>query len=212
MACGKFLLCGLSSVAGSSEGIIHVGGIITQIATALGLSHKLFHLRTFYGYTTMDIDFCLDRGLMRRSSFNPRQFRLLIDSETTHYFTLPDPMMTNVHDPANWSCALEGHVETVEEPRSPHVADYTPTSLSSRITVLSNNLSLQPPGVRTQISECRRGTAKLRQEVADLTLQIGVSDLTHATEADFLYQEIVELRQEIAVLRGSSQAEEPPTI
>ncbi|KAI5399613.1 hypothetical protein KIW84_064803 [Lathyrus oleraceus] len=122
VACGNFLLYGLSSVAGSSEGIIHVGGIVTQIATALG------------------------------------------------------------------------HGETVEEPRSPFVADYTPTSLSPRITVLSNNLSSQSPDVRTQIVECRRETAKLRQEVADLTLQIGVSDLTHATEADFLYQEITNLR------------------
>lgn len=51
-------------------------------------------------------------------------------------------MMTSVHDPTNWSYALEGHGETVEEPKSPPVADYTPTPLSPRITMLSNNLSL----------------------------------------------------------------------
>lgn len=72
VACGNFLLYGLSSVARSSEGIIHVGGIVTQISTALGLSRKLLNLRTFCGYTTMDINFCLDRGLMRRAYFNPR--------------------------------------------------------------------------------------------------------------------------------------------
>lgn len=56
VACGKFLPCGLNSVARSFEGVIHVEGIVTQIAIALGLSRKLLHLRTFCGYTTMDID------------------------------------------------------------------------------------------------------------------------------------------------------------
>lgn len=99
-------------------------------------------------------------------------------------------MMTSVHDPTNWSYALEGHRETVEEPRSPPVAEYTPTPPSPRIIVLSNNLSLHTPDIRTQIAECCREITQLRQEVADLTLQMAVSDLTHATEADCLYQEI----------------------
>ncbi|KAI5425497.1 hypothetical protein KIW84_031340 [Lathyrus oleraceus] len=185
VACGNFLLCGLSGVSRSSEGVIHVGGIITHIAIALGLSRKILHLRTHYGYTTMDIDFCLTRGLMRRSSFNPRH---------------------------ELDYALEGQGETIEEPRSPPVVEYTPTPPSPKITVFSNNLSLQTPDIHTQIAECRREIVGLRQEVASLTLQMGVSDLTHATEADYLYQEIVELRQEIAMLRGSSQADEPPTI
>jgi hypothetical protein len=149
---------------------------------------------------------------MRRSSFHPSQFRLLVDSEAIHYFTLPDPMMTSAHDPANWSYALESQGETIEEPRSPPIAEYTPTPPSPRITVFSNNLSLQTPDIRTQIAECHREIARLRQEVADLTLQMGVSDLTHATEADCLYQEIVELRQEIAMLRGSTQEDDPPII
>jgi hypothetical protein len=79
-------------------------------------------------------------------------------------------MMTSVHDPANWSYALEGQGETIEEPRSPPIAEYTPTPPSPRITVFSNNLSLQTPDIRTQIAECRREIAELRQEVADLTL------------------------------------------
>jgi hypothetical protein len=57
VACGNFLLCGLNGVSRSSDGVIHVGGIITQIAIALGLSRKLLHLRTYCGYTTMDIAF-----------------------------------------------------------------------------------------------------------------------------------------------------------
>jgi HAMP domain-containing protein len=119
-------------------------------------------------------------------------------------------MITSVHDPTNWSYALEGQGETVEAPRSPPVAEYTPTPPSPRITVFSNNHSLQTPDIRTQIAECRREIAELRQEVADLTLQMGVSDLTHATEVDCLYQEIAELRQEITVLRGSTQADDTP--
>ncbi|KAI5443202.1 hypothetical protein KIW84_012023 [Lathyrus oleraceus] len=162
VGCGNFLLCSLNGVSRSTEGVIHVGGIITQIAVTLGLSRKLLHLRTYCGYTTMDIDFCLTRGLMRRAFFHPCQFRLLVDNEAIHYFTLPDPMMTSVHDPANWSYALEGQGETIEEPRSPPIAEYMPTPPSPRITVFSNNLSLQTPDIRTQITECRREIAELR--------------------------------------------------
>lgn len=211
VACGNFLLKGLASVARSSVGIIHVGGIVTQIATALGLSRKLLHLRTFCCYTTLDIDFCLDRGLMRRASFEPNMFRLLIDGEAIHYFTLPDQLMTSVHDPENWSYALEGYGETVEEPKSPPAAEYTPTPITPQITVMSNNLSLQQPDLQTQIYELRKETALLKQEVADLELQMQVSDLTHASETDSLHQAIEELRREIAEFRGSSQEKTPTT-
>ncbi|KAI5409659.1 hypothetical protein KIW84_055195 [Lathyrus oleraceus] len=121
----------------------------TPMGYFLGLSRKLLHLRTYCGYTTMDIDFCLTRGLMRKASFHPSQFQLLVDSEAIHYFTLPDPMMTSMHDPANWSYALEGQGETIEEPRSPPIAEYMPTPPSPRITVFSNDLSLQTPDIRT---------------------------------------------------------------
>ena len=143
------MLYSLSGVSRSTEGVINVGRIITQIAVALGLSRKLSHLRIYCGYTTMDIDFCLTRGLMRRAFFHPCQFRLLVDNEVIQYFTLPDPMMTSVHDPANWSYALEGQGDAIEEPRSPPIAEYTPTTPSPRITVFSNNLSLQTPDIRT---------------------------------------------------------------
>ena len=147
---------------------------------------------------------------MRRASFHDGQYKLLIDNETIHFFTLPDPMMTSVHDQANWSYALEGFGETVDEPMTPPVPEYHPTPPSPWITVLSNNHSLQRPDIQTQIVELRMETARLRQEVVDLTLQVQVSDLTHATEADCLYQEIADLRRELAAARGSDQTEEPP--
>ena len=210
VACGSFLLDNLGCTARSFEGIIHVGGTVTQIATALGLTSKLLHLTPYCGYTTLDIDFCLDRGLMRRAFFLDGQYKLLIDGEAIHFFTLPDPMMTSVHDKANWSYALEGFGETVDEPRTPPVPEYHPAPPSPRITVLSNNHSLQRPDVYTQLAELRVETARLRETVEDLTLQIQVSDLTHATEADCLYQEIADLRSELAAVRGSDHTEEPP--
>ena len=77
--------------------------------------------------------------------------------------------------------------------------------------MLSNNLSLQRQDVYTQLAELRVETARLRQTVEDLTLQVQVSDLTHATEADCLYQEIANLRRQLAEERGSGHTEEPPT-
>ena len=156
VACGNFLLWNLHLTASSSEGIIHVGGTVTQIASALGLDSKLLHLTSFCGYTLMDIDFCLDRGLMRRGSFNPNMFRLLIDNETIHYFTLPDPQMTCVYNHANWAYALEGQGETVDEPRPPPVPEYHPLPPAERTTMLSNDFSLQRPDVYAELAELPR--------------------------------------------------------
>ena len=83
------------------------------------------------------------------------------------------------------------------------MAEYIPTPLSPRFTVLSTNFSLQQSDVHTQLAELRIEVAKLRYEIADLTLQHEVSDLTHAMEADFLYQEITELHRQIV---GGPQA------
>ena len=71
----------------------------------------------------LDIEYCLDRGLMRQVSFSSDSFRVLIKNETIHYFTLLDPMMTSVHDPANWTYILEGQGDTNDAPRSPPMED-----------------------------------------------------------------------------------------
>ena len=168
VACGNFLLWNLGLSAKSTKGIIHVGGMVTQITYALGLTSKLLHLTSYCGYTVMDIDFFLYRGLIRRVSFNPNQFRLLIDNETIHYFTLPDPMMTSVHDPANWTYALESLGETVDEPRPPPVADYTPSPPSPRTIVFLNNFSLQRPDMYTQLAKLHMATANFDRRLLTL--------------------------------------------
>lgn len=43
----------------------------------------------------------------------------------------------------------------------------------------------------------------LRQEVTDLTLQLDVSYVTHAIEADCLYEEISELHHQLEEARDS---------
>jgi hypothetical protein len=98
VACGDFLIESLYLNARSAASPIHVGSMVTHIASALGLDRRLFHLTSYCSYTLMDIDFCLDRGLMRRSSFHLGQYRLLIEGETIHYFTLPDPQVTCVYN------------------------------------------------------------------------------------------------------------------
>ena len=155
----------------------------------------------------MDIDFCLDRGLMRRSSFHPDQYRLLIEGETIHYFTLPDPQVTCVYDQANWAYAIEGQGETVDEQRIPPEAEHHPAP--TRIKVLTNNPNLQSPSMHSELVKLRMEIAQLRQELADVALQVEVSDATHATEADILNNEIADLRHQIAELRGSEVEETP---
>lgn len=184
---------------------------MSHIVSAIGLDRKLVHLTSFCGYTLMDATFCLDRGLMRRDSLNLNQYKLLINHETIHYFTLPDPAKTNVHDKANCTYALEGQDETPDVLRSPPILEYHPLPLSDRITMLSNNFDLQRRDVYTKIIELCRERTILRQEVTDLTLQLEVSDATHATEVDCLYKEIGKLRRQLEEARDSGSIEEPST-
>lgn len=57
----------------------------------------------------------------------------------------------------------------------------------------------------------RRELAILCQEVTDLTLQLEVSDATHAMEADFLYEEIDKLHHQLEEARDPGRIEEPLT-
>lgn len=118
----------------------------------------------------MNATFYLDCGMMRKDSFNLNQYKLLINHETIHYFTLPDPTKTNVHDKTKWTYALEGQDETPDVPRSPLVLEYHPLPPSDRITMFSNNFDLQRHDVYTEIIELRGELAILRQEVTDLNL------------------------------------------
>ena len=149
IANGNFLIESLHTAARFFEGSIHAHGNVTQIASALGLVRKLYHLTSYCGSSFMEIDFCLDHGLIRRVSFHPHQYRLLINEEIVHYFTLPDPPMTCVYNPANWAYSLEGWGETVDGPIEPFVSEYTHVPEAPLTTVYSNNFSLQEPDVHS---------------------------------------------------------------
>lgn len=75
--------------------------------------------------------------------------------------------------------------------------------------MLSNNFDLQRCDVHLEIIKLHRELAILRQEVTDLTLQLGISNVTHVTEANCLYEEIGELCRHLEEARASGSIEEP---
>lgn len=96
VASRNFLIDNLNLTSKSSEGPIHVGGTMTHITYALGIIIKLSHLTAYCGYTLIDLNHCLDRGLVRVVFFSPFHYRLLKDNEIMHYFGLPHPTRTNI--------------------------------------------------------------------------------------------------------------------
>ncbi|XP_058723398.1 uncharacterized protein LOC131595132 [Vicia villosa] len=227
IASGGFLIESLDQTAQSTAGFIHSEGNVTQIASALGLDRMLFQLTPYCGYTFLDLDFCMDRGLMRRASFHPYQYRLLIDDRTVYTFTLPDPQMTCVSNPANWNYYVEGWGETsyytpeytpgpedpipeyTPGPEDP-VLEYTPGSEVVHTTVLTNNLNLQEHDIHTLLIAMRTEIATLRNEVVDLHLQLELNDASFAGELDDLAHEVAEIRRQLTELRGPDPPVEHP--
>lgn len=109
----------LNLTARSSGGLIHVGGTVTHIAHALGLTTKIYHLTAYCSHTLIDLNHCLERNLIRRLFFSPDNYKLLIDDETIHYFGLSNPTRTSVDNKENWSYPLEAQDETPNSPK-PH--------------------------------------------------------------------------------------------
>ena len=239
IASGGFLIESLEQTARSAVGLIHSGGNVTQIASALGLDSMIAQLTPYCGYTFLDLDFCMDRGFMRRASFHPYRYRLLINDQTVYTFTMPDPQMTCVSNSANWNYSVEGWGEISEytpeytpasEDLTPEYTpasedptqDYTPAPEDStpdhtsrpevtHTTVLTNNLSLQEPDIRTLLTAMRTEITTLRNEVADLHLQLEVNDVTFAGELDELAHEVAEIRRQLTELRGPGTPAEHPT-
>lgn len=60
-----FLLACLDKVANSIIGNIYVGVTVTHIALALGLRNQVARLTPIYGYNLLDLDHCINRGLVR---------------------------------------------------------------------------------------------------------------------------------------------------
>lgn len=89
VASRNFLIDNLNLTVRSSEGPIHVGEIVTHITYTLSLISKLSHLISCSGCTLIDLNHCLDCGLVRRVFFSLVHYKLMIDNETIHYFGLP---------------------------------------------------------------------------------------------------------------------------
>lgn len=147
----------------------------------------------------------MDRVLIRCAQFHPYQYRLLIDDQNVCYFTLPDPLMTCVSNPTYWNYFVEGQGETVKVPSESSVPDYTPKAEdptpeytpgpeAPHTAVLNNNLNLQELDVRSQLTAMRTELVALHQEVADLSLQIELNDVTYVSEADELAHEVADIQ------------------
>lgn len=207
----------------SIEGFLHTGGNVTKIASALGLDSSLLQLTPHCGSILINLDFCMDRGLMRHASFHPYPYRLLIDDQAFYYFTLPDPLMTCVSNPTNWKYSVDGWGETIEVPSdspmpeyTPEVEDpaseYTPGRDAPHTTVLTNNLNLQETDVQSQSVVMHTELATLLQEVANLSLQIELNDATYVSQANELAREVADLRCQLAEIQCPEHTIQPPSI
>lgn len=56
---------------------IYVIGMVTHIAIALGLRNKVAHLEPFYSYNLINIERCLNRGLVRQEGSNTYKILVL---------------------------------------------------------------------------------------------------------------------------------------
>lgn len=145
-----FLKAGLAKVATQVVENIYVGGTVTHIVIALGLRNRVAHLEPLCGYNLIDIEHCLNRGLVKQERSDT--FKILVLYEPVHQFTIPNPERTNIHNRDNWRYLLgnkeEYHPSSTEnasssplaEPNNPdpHTAELT--SIQTDISTLSNNL------------------------------------------------------------------------
>lgn len=122
-----FLIENLEHIALSTVGPIHVGGTITHIAYALSLLNQLSHLVPYYGYTLIYLDHCIDLGLVRRVFFSTEHYKLLINNEVVHHFSLPHHKRTSIHNRENLTYALEAQGDTPTKPATPPTPEYHPT-------------------------------------------------------------------------------------
>lgn len=83
-----FLLACLDNVDNSITRNIYVGGTVTHIALTLGLYNQVAYLAHIYGYNLLDLDHCLNRGLVRREG--PNEFKILILNDVVQHFVLPN--------------------------------------------------------------------------------------------------------------------------
>lgn len=191
-----FLIANLEGVDRSTKGPIHVGGTVPLISYALNLKNQLSHLVPYCGFTLIDIEYCLDHGLVRRVYFRINEYKLLFNNEVVHHFTLPNQKRTSIYNNEKWKYNLEGQVETPNRP--------TTLPLLNTIHHLSQIGPLRfPPqdqhrGATLTMTQCHaHEIVSLREEVRDLNSQMEVANATHTTKTNFLWSELHSLQHHI---------------
>ena len=95
-----FLMEGLAKVATQVVENIYVDGMVSHISIALGLHNRVAHLEPLCGYNLINIEHCLNRGLVRQEG--PNTYKILVLREPVHQFTIPNPESNNVHNREKW--------------------------------------------------------------------------------------------------------------
>lgn len=178
-----FLLTDLDTTTKSTRGDIFFIGIVISIALDLGLRNQVAHLVPLGGHTLLDIDHFLNQQLARVR--RPNEFHLLINNKVVHYFVLPNPEQTNVHNRDNRLYQLEGQGEAPTPPQTPPKPEYHKTPLSD---ISSSSFSAGPPSphghnVDYELNALQREVTTLRQALQDQTDRM-------EEQLDHLYQEL----------------------
>lgn len=124
-----FIIKNLRHITLPSVEHIYVGGTFAQIASTLGLQNKLNHLVPYYGFTLLDLDHSLVRGMGRQVYFRINEYKILIDNEVVQHFYLSNSERTNVKNREKWIYDLEEQGETPFNPATPtytRVSPFTP--------------------------------------------------------------------------------------
>lgn len=84
---------------------IVIGGLITSIALALGLEKQVAQLVHLEGSTSLDLNSCLSKNLVKLTNLNV--FCLMINNEVIKTIMLSNSELTNVHANRNWLYPIE---------------------------------------------------------------------------------------------------------
>ena len=179
---------------------MHVGGKVTHIAYAICLRNKLTHLVPHIGFTLLDMDHCLEKGMVRWVYFRINEYKILINNEVIHHFHLPNPERTNVQQRENWIYALEDQDETPYRPATPSTLEYHPLPLpsSDRTTAIYSFGPTRKWGRDCELTILRHEIAALQEEISDLRQRTEIDNATHTEAEDYLSQEILDLRRHLS--------------
>lgn len=117
--------------------------MVTHIAIALGLRNRVTHLEPFCGYNLINIEHCLNRGLVRQEGLDT--YKILVLYELVHEFTIPNSERTNIHNRNNWWYLLGNQEEyrpsfTENAPSSPLAEPNNSDRLTAELTAIQTDI------------------------------------------------------------------------